>query len=200
MNRIITLFALLLTMVTGAWAQTTVEWNTAPNFKPNDNASVFYVGITTPGTTDAEYTMTAFSFYENAGYGAAEAYTIISKTAPSAETNWLVPEEDVLGISNENTMPTAEGFIDYTIAGDEGAILQGGTTYYMVFVKSNETNDGFYEVGTQRVRLQNNSSYPATVCLGNGAVRSDLIAAFKATLTTNDAYTVDGEAVSTAAG
>ena len=206
MNRIITLFALLLTMVTGAWAQTTVEWNTAPNFKPNDNASVFYVGITTPGTTDAEYTMTAFSFYENAGYGAAEAYTIISKTAPSAETNWLVPEEDVLGISNENTMPTAEGFMDYTIAGDEGAILQGGTTYYMVFVKSNETNDGFYEVGTQRVRLQNyekegsSQKYPAGVCLGNAAVRYDLLPAFKATLTTNDAYTVNFKAFSTADG
>ena len=196
MKKITTVFAMLLMFAASAMAQTTVEWNTAPNFKPNDNASVYYVGITTPGTTDATYTMTAFSFYENSGYGAAEAYTVISKTAPSADNGWLVPEEDVLGISNENTTPTAEGFIDYTIAGDEGASLQGGTTYYMVFVKSNETNDGFYEVGTQRVRLQNNSSYPAGVCLSNGAFRTDLIAAFKATLTTNDAFNVTWTAVS----
>ena len=196
MKKITTVFAMLLLFAASAMAQTTVEWNTAPNFAPNDNASVYYVGITTPGTTDATYTMTAFSFYENSGYGAAEVYTVISKSAPSADNGWLVPEEDVLGISNENPVPGGEGFVDYTIAGDEGATLQGGTTYYMVFVKSNETNDGFYEVGTQRVRLQNNSSYPATVCLGNGVVRTDLIAAFKATLTTNDAFNVTWTAVS----
>ena len=200
MKKITTILFLLLTMVTGMWAQSTVEWNTAPNFKPNDNASVYYVGITTPGTTDASYTMTAFSFYENSGYGAAAAYTVISTTAPTAENGWLVAEEDVLGISNENTTPTGEGFIDYTIAGDEGVVLQGATTYYMVFVTSNETNDGFYQVGTQRVRLQNGTSYPASVCLGNGVVRTDLTAAFKATLTTDDAFDVSYKAFSTADG
>ncbi len=211
MKKITTILFLLLTMVTGAWAQSTVEWDTAPNFAPDDQASVYYVGITTPGTTDASYTMTAFSFYEKSGYGAGEAYTIISRTAPSAENGWKVAEEDVIAISNENTNPRVAfddpdgkqdkvGYIDYTVAGDEGAILQGGTVYYMVFVKSNETNDGFYEVGTQRVCLQKNKSYPAGVCLGNGNVIKSHLPRFKATLTTYDAFDVSFKAFSTANG
>ena len=204
MKKITTVFAMLLLFAASAMAQTTVEWDTAPNFAPDDQASVFYVGITTPGTTDATYKMTAFSFYEKSGYGAGEVYTIISRTVPS---DGLVPEEDVVAISNENTSPRVEfddpdgskdkvGYINYTVAGDEGATLQGGTTYYMVFVKSNETNDGFYEVGTQRVCLQKNKSYPAGVCLGNGKVIYTHLPRFKATLTTNDAFTVTWTAVS----
>lgn len=168
---------------------TTVEWDTAPSFSPNDNASVYYVGITTPGTASNTYTMTAFSFYENSGYGAAARYTAICTSAPSSATSWKVPETDVLGISNENTTPTAEGYINYTLP--TGIDLAGGTTYYMVFLGSNTASSGNYTVGTQRVRLQNSTSYPPTVCLGNGTVRSDLTPGFKATLTTDATYTVN---------
>lgn len=176
----------------------TVEWYTANPFSPNDNASVYYVGITTPGTTSNTYTMTAFSFYENSGYGAASRYTAICKSAPSAATSWKIAESEVLAISNENTTPTAEGYIDYTL--NEGIELAGGTTYYMVFLTSNTATDGSYTVGTQRVRLKNNSTYPPTVCLSNGTVRTDLIPGFKATLTTDALYSVNYTCKSTVDG
>lgn len=142
--------------------------------------------------------MTAFSFYENSGYGAASRYTAICKSAPSAASSWKIAEGEVLAISNENTTPTAEGYIDYTL--NEGIELAGGTTYYMVFLTSNTATDGSYTVGTQRVRLKNSSTYSPSVCLGNGAVRTDLIPGFKATLSTDALYSVNYTCKSTIDG
>lgn len=194
MKQKLTLLLLALVTSLGAWAAT-VQW--ANSFSPNDNASVYYVGIKTPGTTSDSYTMSAFSFYENSGYGAAARYTVISTAAPTNDNGtYKISTSYVLGISTNNPTPSAEGYVDYTLS--TTIDLTGGTTYYMIFVTSNSATNGSYTVGTQRVRLQNNTTYTPTVMLGNGTVRSDLTPGFKATLTTTSVYTITYTCKSTA--
>ena len=179
MKKFLFLLCSLLATV-GAWAGT-VEVNTTPDESFNDNASAYYIGIQMPGTTADTYALSGFSVYENSGYGAADRYAAFATVAPSSASSWTLSENEVLGVSNENTQPTAAGFVDYTLA--SSIQVKGGTTYYVVFLTENVSSAGVFTVGAQRVRLISNTTYEPIVCLGNGAVRSDLTPGFKATLT-----------------
>ena len=197
MRKITSLLMLLVLAVFGnvtAFAQgadNTVEYDAYPKWSANDNASVYWVGFLTPGTEDKSYMMSAFQFYQVSGFGNAECYTAICTEVPdysSAGTNGrvaIIPEASVLAVSTNTVEAGAEAYYTYNL--DEEIELIGGTVYYMVFLASNVPNDeGMYTCSATRVRLRNSVSYPAGVCLGNGALRSDLAPGFKATLTMSD--------------
>ena len=202
MRKITSLLTLLMAFfgLNTAFAQgdNTVEYEAWPGWTPNDNASVYWVGFLTPGSTDKTFEMSAFQFYQVSGYGNAECYTAICTEVPdyssigSNARQPIIPAESVLAVSTNTVNAGAEAYYNYNL--EQPIELQGGTVYYMVFLASNEPTtvevEGVeverYTCSSTRVRLRNGVSYEGGMCLGNGALRSDLAPGFKATLTMSE--------------
>ncbi|MBR1594826.1 MAG: hypothetical protein IJ659_08675 [Alloprevotella sp.] len=167
----------------------TVDWESYSGWTRNNVASVWWVGITTPGTTADTYMMSQFQFAQETGYGAATRYACISTTGPTS-AGAVLDEADVLAVSTNSVTATAQEYYTYQLA-DE-IELTGATTYYMVFLTSNEPTDGKYTVGTQRVSLNTSyGTYVAGTMASNGVLQSTWTPGFKATLSTFSSYNVN---------
>ncbi len=179
----------LTSLPTFAQEGVTIEYEAYPGWYRNDGASILWCGFTTPGTEDKSYMMSAFQFAQSQGYGAADRYTAIATAAPTGSGATL-SEADVLAVSTNSVLATnANGtaeFYNYDLS--EEIELMGGTTYYMVFITSNEPNeDGMYTVASQRIcLLYNVAQYPPTVMNANGVICYNWIPGFKATLTVSE--------------
>ena len=184
----LSLLALLTLSGSGAWADVTIIWESYPGWVRNNVASVWWVGITTPGTTSDTYKMSQFQFAQETGYGAATCYACISKTGPTAN-GAVLDESDVLGVSTNSVTATEQEYYTYNLASE--IELTGATTYYMVFLSSNTTTDGKYTVTNQRVSLNTSyGTYSAGAMNSGGTSQSTWTPGFKATLTTDAVYTV----------
>ena len=93
----------------------TIQWESYPGWVRNNVASVWWVGITTPGTTSNTYKMSDFQFCQETGYGAAERYACISKTGPTS-AGAVLAESDVLGVSTNSVTATAQEYYTYQLA------------------------------------------------------------------------------------
>ncbi len=182
---LLSLCTMLLTV--GAWASTSVTWESYSGWTRNNVASAYWVGITTPGTTSDTYKMSDFQFCQETGYGASTCYTAIASTAPTGGA--VLSESDVLAVSTNSVTATAQEYYTYTLS--EEIELTGATTYYMVFLSSNTATDGYYTVCTQRISLNTSyGTYAPSVMAGNGNIFNNWTPGFKATLSTDAVYTV----------
>ena len=187
MRKLLLLFFALLTGVSGAWAAT-VEWESYAGWTRNNVASVWWVGITTPGTKGDTYSMSSFQFAQETGYGAATRYTAIAKVGPTT-SGAVLAESDVLGVSTNAVTASATEYYTYNL--DSEIELTGATTYYMVFLSSSTPADGYYTVSNQRISLNTSyGTYNAGAMSSSGVNQSAWTPGFKATLTTDAVYTV----------
>ena len=190
MKKILLLICTLLATA-GAWADVTVTWESYPGWVRGDVASVWWVGITTPGTTSDTYKMSEFQFAQETGYGASTCYACISTTGPQT-SGAVLDEDDVLGVSTNAVTATAANPGEYYTYNLGSEIeLTGATTYYMVFISSDVPTDGKYTVTNQRVSLNlSYGTYAAGTMSSNGNRQSNWTPGFKATLTTSAVYKV----------
>ncbi len=116
-------------------------------------ADCLWIGATTPGSTSTQFTLTEFQLWqESNGYG--ERYIAIATANATSSLN----ATDVVAVSNNCINPSASQLYTYTF--DSEVTLNGGTTYYIVFLSSNTPTDGAYPVARGRLAL-NHQDYGA---------------------------------------
>lgn len=185
MKKLLLLLFVLLTGVIGAWADE-ISWTSYPNGTFTAYAGFNWVGFKTPGTTSATFSISKISIaLGSSGDGKTNSYAAISSTAPTT-TGAVLNASDVLAISTGAIEPTANTSYEYTL--NNTINLTGGTTYYIVFLSSNEVTDSKYTVTTQRVAV--NTTYgtyaPHMGNVQNGSIyseKSDWTPNIQATLT-----------------
>ena len=117
MKKFLLLLCSLLLIAVGIKADVTVTWESYPGWVRNDVASIWWVGITTPGTTNDTYKMSEFQFAQETGYGAATRYACISKTGPTT-SGAVLDESDVLGVSTNAVTASATEYYTYNLANE----------------------------------------------------------------------------------
>lgn len=168
----------LVCLVTAALAtaQGTVAWT--GGVTANDQATGFrWFGVRTPATA-TKYKLSAITLRLVNGSKASDqtdSYLAIANAAASPES---VPAGNVLAVSDNHLLPTAEGDYTYTFA--QPVELEGDAIYYLYWVGSNQPEGGAYTAVGQRARVRNGTAYEPGVYLN--AVRNDLTPVFSATL------------------
>lgn len=133
----------------------TITWESKSGWTQasGGKAGLNWFGVATPGSTTTEFTLNEFQImHEIKQNDNQNCYIAIAK---SNSTSSLSTSE-VVAVSNNQILPTAIQL--YTYSFDNEVKLQGGTTYYIVFLTSNVATDGAYPVGQGRVAL-NHTSY-----------------------------------------
>ena len=182
MKKIYTFFALLLLCVATAVAQTTTTWESKSGWTQasGGKAGCKWFGATTPGTADTQFTLSEFKIMHE--IDASKDRYIAIATANSTST---LNEADVVAISNNHVAPSAVQLYTYTF--DSDVTLNGGTTYYIVFLSSNTPSNGAYTVSDGRVALNHTSygNYTPGFVDGNGTSRPAWWPYYTAELTTS---------------
>ena len=182
MKKIYTFFALLLLYAVTAVAQTTTTWESKSGWTQasGGKAGCKWFGATTPGTADTQFTLSEFKIMHE--IDASKDRYIAIATANSTST---LNEADVVAVSNNHVAPSAIQLYTYTF--DSDVTLNGGTTYYIVFLSSNTPSNGAYTVSDGRVALNHTSygNYTPGFVDGNGTSRPTWWPYYTAELTTS---------------
>ena len=178
MKKFLLLLCTLLGTV-GAWAET-ITWESKAGWTQatGGKAGLEWFGAITPGSTTTEFTLTEIQIMHEVPSSAMDRYLAIA----TDKSTTSLGESAVVAVSNNHINPSAAQLYTYTF--DNAVTLQGGTTYYIVFLTSNVPSNGAYTVGAGRLAL-NHTSYGtySPGCSYSGG--STWWPYYKATLTTS---------------
>lgn len=154
MKKILLLLCALLTGV-GVWADT-YTWESKSGWTQASGgvANIYWFGAATPGTTTTEFTMSQFQIMQQTSGNTC--YIAIATT--NSINNNKLSESNVIAVSNNAVSPSSSTAKLETYTFDNDVTLAGGTTYYIVFLASNEPSNGAYSVQQGRISL-NHTGY-----------------------------------------
>ena len=179
MKKITTLFTLLLLCAVTAMAQTTWESKSGWVQASGGKANVNWFGATTPGTAGTFYTFKQFQIQQEAQSDLARYIAIATSNSIS---NNQIDRSNVIGVSSNACDATAT-LNTYNFAND--VCVEGGKTYYVVFLSSNTASNNKYTVAQGRIALNHNDygTYTPGCQDGKGNSQPAWWPYFKATLT-----------------
>ena len=177
MKKITTLFTLLLLCAVTAMAQTTWESKSGWTQASGGKANVKWFGAATPGTTGTFYTFKQFQIQQEAQSNLTRYIAIATSNSISNDNK--IDKSNVIAVSSNACDATAT-LNTYNFAND--VCVEGGKTYYVVFLSSNTASNNKYTVDQGRIAL-NHENYGTYAPGCSNANPSTWWPYFKATLT-----------------
>ena len=152
----ILLFVLSLLFTVGAMADVTWESKSGWTQAKGGVANVSWFGAVTPGTTSDFYSFTEFQIMQQATGN--ENYIAIATGNIGQTGSGSISSSKVVAVSNNKVNPSGSEGSLHTYYFDSPVVLQGGTTYYVLFLSSNTPSGGNYSVRQGRISL-NHTGY-----------------------------------------
>ena len=119
-------------------------------------ANVSWFGAVTPGTTSDFYSFDEFQIMQQASGN--ENYIAIATGNIGQTGSGSISSSKVVAVSNNKVNPSGSEGSLHTYYFDSPVVLQGGTTYYVLFLSSNTPSGGNYSVRQGRISL-NHTGY-----------------------------------------